>query len=725
MFDDETIRKFADLRSLTDAEQDVTIGLVDRHRALAEEIGGHVEKRYNDLFDRSAIKSSLDYTRRVAGGDALLHSQGDFLAASVAARLTASPKAAGKLGTGKLTDDWKVDYDLTQAGGVTFDEVLKSNFLGPNVDQGKFLEYVRKQVVKTGAFKDVPEKLAEQINQIKALKLPSDVWDELKTFNEFGSMFELPELKGPLAFSKMLSTAWKAGTLSTSPATAIRDGISSYVNYALMGDMNPAAIATHGSKAFAFVRGMPVDPGPGIKEIESYLKERGLPSDSKTRAEAFQNFWNAHYMSGSIVPNVVTADADRMATMDSNVSILANEMGSQKQEFLGGLKRTVTRPWQSFDPRVAGTPTKDEYGRMVERSEGKNPLVNMMNGLRGITDGVSRTTFVLDRVRKTGSLQDAFDMADKIGLNADPRNFTRFENRVMKSVFPFYSFMRQSLPLFMSEFLVNPGGKLGQTVRATRLGQGGSDEYVPYQYMDSAAIPWGKTDDGGIEYLTSFGLMHEDAVKWAGNILQRDSRALKQKVLSDGNPLLKWFVESATNTSLFSQGPMGGRRLDDLDPSMGRILQNIGLTEPDASGRAKPFIGAEAESIAAASPIGRALSTLKVVTADPSHMSAGAKVSRILSGMRFETVTQEMITRDLRDRINAEQIRLGARPLTTVIGADKLIEAAEQSGDLQTVEKLKKFNAALAIQRKLVADQEKKDKKPTTQTLIDRLRALR
>lgn len=733
MFTDDQIAAIAEKRAAAGLPQDVSIDLVDRHRALAEEIGDHVEKRYNKIYEKSAVVSGLDYMHRNGAAVTLLEKQRDLIAGLVTQR-----GKFPKMGSGTLSGDLQVEYDLSKATGITFNEAIQQGFLGKNVDKNKFVESVRSQLEAAGYFKADPENLKAQLNEILAVRQPADVWTELKTFNEGAQAFDLPELNTALKFSQSIMSIEKAGLLSTSLATPIRDGLSSLFNATIMGDMNPLAIAKRAMSAASFVRGMPVDPGQGIREIEEYLAARNLPSNAKTRAEAFQNFWNAHHMSGSIHPNVVTADAARMAESDSSMAILANAVGSSKKEFMEGVKRTVMKPINmvpvggakvpvpsALDWRVANTMTRDELGRSVMRSKGENPLVNTVNGLRGMIDGWARSIYVMDRATKTKSLAEAFAMADKVLLNADPKNFTRFEHKWMKTLFPFYSFMRQSLPLFMSELMVNPGGKLGMTIRATRLSQGGSDEYVPYQYLDSAAIPLGETDEGSLKYLTSLGLMHEDAVKYAGNILQKDIRGIQQQVMASANPALKWFIEHGTNTSLFSQGPMGGRRLDDLDPTIGRILTNLGLQDVDASGRARPVGGPLVESLASAGPLSRVLSTAKILTSPADRASNLEKALRLISGVRVENVTQEQVTRDLRDRLNAEQISLGARPMTTVIGAQKLKEYAEAKGDLETAAKLDRIEKALAVQRKLVRDREKAAKKDPRKELIDRLRELR
>lgn len=706
-------------------KQDMSISLVDRHRGVAEDLAQNVERRFNNMYEGSSVSSNLDYLRKNVSFKSLLQEQRDFIGKAVV-DARANPDA---FGTRSPRGNVDVEYDLANKRGMTFEQAVKDGFFGEGISDKRFIESVRQYLVENKAMPatDKADEILKQVNEIKSLRLMADTWSQMKTFNEGMGIATMPELETPFRWAQNLMSATKAGQLSTSFATGVRDGMSSYFNGIVMGDMDPAALLRHGKAAMSFTKGMAIDPGQGIADIEQYLASKGLPSTAETRGQVFQNMWNAHHMHGSPNPDIITADSFRLAEVDSSAALLRNRAGSQPGEALAGLKRTVQKPWQMLDPRVQGTWTTDELGRQVQRSEGKNPLVNMMNGFRGMVDTTIRTTFVLDRLKKTGSMAQALADADRILLNADPKNFTRFEHKFMKSVVPYYSFIRQSLPLFISEMMVNPGGKLGMTVRGTRLGQGGEEDYVPYQYLDSAAIPLGETDEGQLKYLTSLGLMHEDAVKYAGNALQGDLRGLMQHALSSSNPAMKWLIEYSTNTSLFSQGPMGGRRLDDLDPTMGRIAANLGLQNVDASGRPLPVGGAVSESIAAMSPVSRLLSTTKIAT--DKRLSARGKVARLVSGFRVETIEKEQITRDLRDRLNALQIKLGARPLTIVSGADKLKEFALAQGDSETAIQLEQIEKALALQKKLDRESEKgtfdKPVKDSRKALIDKLRALR
>lgn len=723
-------------------EQNMSIGLVDRHRALAVDVAENVERRFNSLYEKSAVISNVEYLQKNLAMEKLLDEQISFIGKAVVDART-NPNAFGARSPKGNID---VEYDLANKRGMTFEQAIEDGFFGKDISDKRVVESIRNFLIDNKAMTatDKADEIAKQIDEIKSLRLLSDTWSQMKTFNEIGGMASMPELDTPFRFAQNINMLTKAGQLSTAPATGVRDGMSSYVQGVLMGDMDPFAILKHGKAAWSFTKGVAVDPGAGIKDIEEYLASKGIPSTAESRGRVFQDMFNAHHMHGSPNPDVLTADAFRLAEADSSMALLRNKAGGSYSSLVDRLKNApasavdaakfaATSPLQAAKTAatksvgVQGMWTKDELGRPVQRSVGENPVVNTMNDFRSIVDSTVRTTFILDRVKKTGSMAQALADADRILLNADPKNFTRFEHKFMKSVIPYYSFMRQTLPLFATEMMVNPGGKLGMAIRGTRLGQGGEGDYVPYQYLDSAAIPLGETDEGQLKYLTSLGLMHEDAVKYAGNALQGDLRGLMQHALSSSNPAMKWLIESSTNTSLFSQGPMGGRRLDDLDPTMGRIALNLGLQSPNASGRPTPVIGPVSESVAAMSPVSRLLSTTKIAT--DKRLSPGEKVWRLVTGVRMETVEKEQITRDLRDRLNALQIKLGARPLTIVNGADKLKEFALANGDTETAMQLEQIEKALALQKKLDREADKgtdgKPVKDSRKALIDKLRALR
>jgi len=337
------------------------------------------------------------------------------------------------------------------------------------------------------------------------------------------------------------------------------------------------------------------------------------------------------------------------------------------------------------------------------RSSRSNFFAESLNAFRGTLDTTTRTAVILDYLRRQGSkanLQDAFAFADRVLTNNDPRNFSRFENQWMRTLVPFYSFLRQSMPMFLKELTFNPGGRLGMTVRATRLAQGDEEAYVPFHLQDSAAIPLGVYEDGRAKYLSSLGLMHEDAVRYAGNILQGDIQGLLQKVISSTNPAIKLAVELSTNTSLFAATPMGGRRLDELDPNIGRLLVNLGVQDQTPGGKAPPFFSPTLEAVAAASPLSRVLSTAKIVTNPEDRTTALEKVMRTLIGTKIDTITPEQTLREIRDRLNAVEIAAGARPLTLATGTKNLRERLKEIGSTEELRRLEKIDKLLKILRK-------------------------
>ena len=94
------------------------------------------------------------------------------------------------------------------------------------------------------------------------------------------------------------------------------------------------------------------------------------------------------------------------------------------------------------------------------------------------------------------------------------------------------------------------------------------DIMTPDYVAETTSIPLGEDAEGGRSYLTGAGLMMEDPLGFLGGgvrggLLEAGSRL---------NPLLKAPLEWMAGQSFFQKGPMGGRRLEDLDPTIGRTL---------------------------------------------------------------------------------------------------------------------------------------------------------
>jgi len=304
------------------------------------------------------------------------------------------------------------------------------------------------------------------------------------------------------------------------------------------------------------------------------------------------------------------------------------------------------------------------------------------------TDASTRAAAIIDQVRRGQSFDSAMQRAKDTLVDYDPRRFSWTEKEVLKRVFPFYSFLSSQVPYVMKELLNNPAGGLGKTIRAQRHSQ--DDQYVPYHMRDKAAIPWRTDADGSQHYVSSLGMMHEDAV----GMLDPDLA----DILGNMNPLLKAPVELATGRSLFMRGPLGGRELSEMDPAFGRIVQRsgelLGLREESDARPVSP-IGATGEHLLSNSPAARVVSTVKTML--DNRKSLAQRAVNLLSGVKFTTISPENQQSMLRAELDAVLKERGVRPFTRYSLRKGEIEEIEESGDQELAMKLRAVEKARAV----------------------------
>jgi len=170
-------------------------------------------------------------------------------------------------------------------------------------------------------------------------------------------------------------------------------------------------------------------------------------------------------------------------------------------------------------------------------------------------------------------------------LQFDYSRLAPFEKKVMKRVMPFYTFSRKMAPLFVQTLADRPGGMLAQTIRLSNSVS--TREHILPDYMaDKTTIPnpfFKPTEEGAASYITGLGLAHEDPLSYMSGLepLSRgDATKFFRRTFSEGasrvNPIIKGPAEYLTGQSFFQTGPGGtGRKLEDMDPTMGRILSNL------------------------------------------------------------------------------------------------------------------------------------------------------
>jgi hypothetical protein len=166
------------------------------------------------------------------------------------------------------------------------------------------------------------------------------------------------------------------------------------------------------------------------------------------------------------------------------------------------------------------------------------------------------------------------------------------------------------------------------------------------------------SEDGTRSYITGFGLPFEDPLQFA-QLARGNVSGLLRELGSRMNPVPKSLIEMMTGRSLYQAGPFGGREIEDLDPTIGRIIANVNdLVTGEKTERAQPFIGPWAEyAISNAGP-GRMLNTIRTAT-DPRkwdvvpwklalNLGTGVRVADV-SPSAQDAILRERIARIMKD----------------------------------------------------------------------------
>lgn len=285
-----------------------------------------------------------------------------------------------------------------------------------------------------------------------------------------------------------------------------------------------------------------------------------------------------------------------------------------------------------------------------------------------LVEAENRLTPFFSKIKRGFSPGAAAERTRSLQADYSHRAFSDFENTIMRRLFPFYGFHKSMLTYLPSELYRAPGGRLGQTIRATERLQGETPEgqrpILPDYLSQGVAIPLGENKQGGPRILGGFNLMHEPAAALLGPasalmmhlpeaITGRDTespgrygRQVLQEIGGQTSPLIKPLAEWAFGRSLFQRGPEGGRELAEQDPLVGRIIANVtGQEEPV---RVLPNW---AEHVLANSPAARVLTSVRQATDPRKWDPYGLPLLANLGlGFRVTDVTpesQEGIVRDL------------------------------------------------------------------------------
>ena len=274
-----------------------------------------------------------------------------------------------------------------------------------------------------------------------------------------------------------------------------------------------------------------------------------------------------------------------------------------------------------------------------------------------LVEGLNRMSPYI-ALRKQGFLPDEAARKGR-GAQVSYDELTGFERGVMRRAIPFYSFTRGMIPWTIEELIHKPGGKLAVAIKTTTRAKGDEETQavIPDYISQTISMPIGRQPDGSDRYFTGMGLMFEDPTAYAG-LLTGDVQGTLLEIASRMHPIPKGVAEWATGQSFFQRGPLGGRPIEDLDPSIGRIAANL-MGKEDAYKTSPAF-----EHVLANSPISRYITTARTLT--DTRKGALVKFLNTMTGLRISDVSPAAQDAILRERAYPLMKKLGARTFRKV-----------------------------------------------------------
>ena len=566
------------------------------------------------------------------------------------------------------------------------------------------------------------ERVAEMLGTTKqglrdGFKVPQTMLDDMTRMHQ---AFEGPEaVKDVLKVLDWYTNAFRAGVTAW-PAFSVRNFGSALLMNWIAGRFS--FWSNSGAKRMA--DGLVLTPQQaeklaGLHWVKEGLERLGLESTpenitqvAKLRAAAEGAFPTV----GQHGESVVTAGGRQPGTLEDVLQkipgerptppILSGEMG---RTLLGKAPGTtpfpMTREGGKLKSAVRGVgDSVEEGGKQVGYQRAFDYLNNKVETQARLAPWLEEVS------RGTDPTQAAMEVTAS-QVNYSTRALTPFERSVMLRAFPFYRFMKGMVPYTLKTLWENPGGKLGQTIRAqsTATKSGDVQGPIPEHIRDTLAIPLAGGPKGGQRFLTGMGTMHEDALNVAaplathagmlaalatplipgtGGLLAKAPGAVRGAVglaefggaaagvnpiplpfgiaergpgIKDWglemwgrtNPLLKALYEIPSGTSAFQRGERGGRALEELDPTLGRTLANVaGLKEPVGTPDTLEYL-------LGASPLSRLGTTARTLS-DP-RKGAVTKALNTLTGLRVTDVSPQQIDALLHQEVGRGMKEMGAK----------------------------------------------------------------
>lgn len=496
--------------------------------------------------------------------------------------------------------------------------------------------------------------------------------------------FEGPKAGGELLqFFDSLTNLWKGLQTVMWPGFHSRNFVSGQVQNWMSGMWSPESV----KDTWKLMRGGTVPGAAKIPAVKKVASERGIQDLTDEAATGILGeLAEAHGMTsryaGEAGARTGLEAAPKAQRMDEALRQVPRPGYNAANFGDVGRKAVGLHPDSSFNPL-------DVRG-FRGRQESKFAPMAAGEEISPIVEGFNRIAPFIQQLKKGVDPLEAATRVGRAQVNYASRFYTPFERDVLKRIFPFYSFSSRMPIWLVNELVKKPGGKLAQTVRAIN-GMRDPQAMTPDYVSETASIPLSTSEDGTDHYLTGAGLMFEDPLSFLGGGM----RGGLLEVASRTNPMIKAPAEWATGQSFFQKGPMGGRSLEDLDPTIGRTLANL-------TGRKDPVPTSKALEFIATNTIGRPLTAARTMTYpvnDPSLGTAAKTAMNLLTGARITSISPAAQDALLREEVHQSMRKVGGRTFTRMhIPAD--VEAKMDQDELQEARKLEALLALLSQRAK-------------------------
>lgn len=461
---------------------------------------------------------------------------------------------------------------------------------------------------------------------------------------QYGQWAAPEQVKSSLGAFDSLTNAFKSLAYPIWIPSHIRNSVTALVNN-----------ARHGVGPQDYAKQLAVMTGRGINPAEAH--------DLRRAQYAGANIFGGNGMNEEIAGNVRDA-------FDQGKRFTPHTPGSDRAGTYGNLPADtadlVLRQGVLGSLGATGRAAKDSILRWGERDAAGNrrgwgQSIGENLGIRGVGGASEDTLPAVAAGRKAGTnIEDFFrgslfnkltreghtpqTAADEINrLHFDYGHLTDFEKNVMRRAVPFYTFMRNNLPLQIDTAIHNPGILQAQS-KPFNQQDAGDEGYVPKYLQNGFATPIGEEFTGpngdlNRQYVSQFGLPAEEAfgrLKFQNGM--PDLRGSTLSFLSGLNPIIKAPLEQLFDTQFYT-----GRKLSDLK-AQGAASAIGGLF-----GDENPQLLAQ---VLANTPATRFISSADKLL-DP-RKSAMQKALNLLTGVKVTDVdTDKQRAIDLRDSLQA------------------------------------------------------------------------